>query len=155
MGRLGAGFVRSSPTDTLSMLKDLHNGVPLGYRAARRGHQTSADPGRLGIVSRSRRPVRRSARSWDWAPASSPAISTIPTAVRAGRVDHAWAEILPGAGWITFDRPIAVWRVQSDSVAAARGIAQAMPVTGSFVGMTDAFLGMTVEVDVSSRRPAA
>jgi hypothetical protein len=30
-----------------------------------------------------------------------------------------------------------------------------MPVTGSFVGMTDAFQGMMVEVDVTSRRLAA
>jgi hypothetical protein len=40
-------------------------------------------------------------------------------------------------------------------VAVARGIAQAMPVTGSFVGMTDAFQGMSVEVDVASTPQAA
>jgi hypothetical protein len=31
----------------------------------------------------------------------------------------------------------------------ARGIAEAMPVAGSFTGMTDAFQGMSVEVVVS------
>jgi hypothetical protein len=35
-------------------------------------------------------------------------------------------------------------------VAVARDIRQAMPVAGSFVGMTDAFAGMSVEVAVSS-----
>ena len=35
-------------------------------------------------------------------------------------------------------------------VAVARDIRQAMPVAGSFVGMTDAFAGMTVEVAVTA-----
>ena len=66
-GRLAAwarGFVRGAPTNTLAMLKDLHNGVPEWVRYQSReeeGTQNSlADPGtRLGIVPRSRRPVRR------------------------------------------------------------------------------------------------
>jgi hypothetical protein len=35
-------------------------------------------------------------------------------------------------------------------VAVARDIGQAMPVVGSFVGATNAFTGMSVEVTVSS-----
>jgi len=35
-------------------------------------------------------------------------------------------------------------------VDVARDIKQTMPVTGSFVGMTDAFAEMTVEVAVSA-----
>jgi transglutaminase-like putative cysteine protease len=63
---------------------------------------------------------------------------------------HAWAEIfVPGAGWITFNPTN---RGVGDSnlipVAVARDIAQAMPVAGSFTGMTDAFQGMSVEVIV-------
>jgi hypothetical protein len=35
-------------------------------------------------------------------------------------------------------------------VAVARHIGQAMPVTGSFTGMTDAFRDMRVEVSVAA-----
>jgi transglutaminase-like putative cysteine protease len=65
---------------------------------------------------------------------------------------HAWAEVfVPGAGWITFDPTNrSVGGANLIPVAVARGIQQAMPVSGSFVGMTDAFAGMTVEVAVRS-----
>ena len=35
-------------------------------------------------------------------------------------------------------------------MVVARDIAQAMPVSGSFIGDSDAFLGMTVSVEVTS-----
>lgn len=75
---------------------------------------------------------------------------------------HAWAEIyVPGAGWITFDptnRTVGGFNLIP--VAVARDIRQAMPVAGSFVGLTGAFQGMWVEVRVSehwrsARRPLA
>src|SRR4249919_2772199 len=46
-GRLTAwarGFVRSSPTDTLSMLKDLHNGVPEWVRYQSREEEGTQTP---------------------------------------------------------------------------------------------------------------
>ena len=65
---------------------------------------------------------------------------------------HAWAEIyVPGAGWITFDptnRSFGGFNLIP--VAVARDIRQAMPVVGSFVGRTDAFQGMSVEVSVTA-----
>ena len=75
----------------------------------------------------------------------------------SGGSTHAWAEIyLPGAGWITFDPTNrGVGGSNLIPVAVARGIAQAMPVTGSFVGMTDAFQGMSVEVEVAATPLAA
>jgi transglutaminase-like putative cysteine protease len=65
---------------------------------------------------------------------------------------HAWAEVyVPGAGGITFDPTNrSVGGFNLIPVAVARDIRQATPVTGSFVGMTDDFQGMSVEVLVTS-----
>jgi hypothetical protein len=65
---------------------------------------------------------------------------------------HAWAELyVPGAGWITFDPTNrSVGGFNLIPVAVVRDIRQAMPVSGSFVGMADAFAGMSVEVLVTS-----
>ena len=58
---------------------------------------------------------------------------------------------MPGAGWIIFDPTHrSVGGVNLIPVAVARDIRQTMPVAGSFVGMTDAFQGMSVEVQVTS-----
>jgi transglutaminase-like putative cysteine protease len=64
---------------------------------------------------------------------------------------HAWAEIfLPGAGWITFDPTNrGVGGFNLIPVAVGRVITQVMPLTGSFLGMTDAYHGMSVEVQVT------
>jgi transglutaminase-like putative cysteine protease len=54
---------------------------------------------------------------------------------------------VPGAGWITFDPTNrSVGGVNLIPVAVGRDIRQVMPVAGSFVGMSNAFLGMSVEV---------
>ncbi len=72
---------------------------------------------------------------------------------------HAWAEVfVPGAGWITFDPTNrSVGGANLIPVAVTRGIAQAVPISGSFVGGTDAFLSMNVavEVKVADRAAAA
>ncbi|TCT03917.1 transglutaminase family protein [Aquabacter spiritensis] len=75
---------------------------------------------------------------------------------RGAGATHAWAEVyLPGAGWIAFDPTNAL--VGTDHlvrVAVVRDPRQASPVVGTFSGSPTAFLGMDVEVFVSTRAPA-
>lgn len=65
---------------------------------------------------------------------------------------HAWAEVyLPCAGWVAFDPTNArMGEAHLVPVAVGRSIAQLSPVDGRYVGAADAFLGMTVEVTVST-----
>jgi len=155
------GFVRSNPTDTLSLLKDLSAGV-----SSRICYQSREDEG-------TQSPIETLNRGWgscrDFAVLFveaarclgfggrivsgyhyNPNLNSL-AANDAGST-HAWAEIYaPGAGWITFDptnRGIGGFNLIP--VAVARDIRQAMPVAGSFFGMTDAFLGMSVSVAVAA-----
>jgi transglutaminase-like putative cysteine protease len=163
-GRLRAwarAFVRSIPTDTLAMLKDLSAGVfdQISY-------QSREDEG-------TQSPIQTLDRGWgscrDFAVLFAEAVRTLGFGARivsgylynpnrdtvgssgAGST-HAWVEVyVTGAGWITFDPTNrSVGGFNLIPVAVARDIREVMPVVGSFVGMTDAFVGMTVEVVVSS-----
>jgi transglutaminase-like putative cysteine protease len=169
VGRLqhwARAFVRSNPTDTLSLLKDLSAGVPAWLN-----YQSREDEG-------TQSPVQTLDRGWgscrDFAVLFVEAARALGLGARivsgylynpdrnlvgsggAGST-HAWAEVyVPGAGWIAFDPTNrSVGGLNLIPVAVARDIRQTMPVAGSFVGMTDAFLGMSVEVDVVTLgRPA-
>ncbi len=162
-GRLQAwarAFVRGDPTDTLSLLKDLSAGVHAGIR-----YQSREDE---GVQS----PIETLDRGWgscrDFAVLFVEAARRLGFGARmvsgylykqdaeavgsdGGGSTHAWAEVyVPGAGWITFDPTNrSVGGANLIPVAVARDIRQAMPVTGSFVGMSDAFQRMTVEVRVA------
>jgi transglutaminase-like putative cysteine protease len=163
-GRLQAwaqSFVASSPTDTLSLLKDLCVGVP-GWV----GYQPRDDEG-------TQSPIETLDRGWgscrDFAVLFVEAARSLGFGARiisgylynpdniaegssgAGST-HAWAEVyVPGAGWITFDPTNrGVGGFNLIPVAVARDIGQAMPVTGSYAGTPDAFAAMTVEVSVSA-----
>jgi transglutaminase-like putative cysteine protease len=158
-------FVRGVQTDTLALLKDLGAGV-----SAWIAYQSRDDE---GVQS----PVETLDRGWgscrDFAVLFVEAARCLGFGARivsgylhgveqqflgpgvAGSTDagstHAWAEIyVPGAGWITFDPTNrSVGGANLIPVAVARDIRQAMPVTGSFIGASDAFLGMDVEVAVT------
>ena len=71
-----------------------------------------------------------------------------------GGATHAWAQIyLPGAGWVEFDPTNALVGGRNlIRVAVARDPSQAIPLAGSFTGTPDAFLGMTVEVEIKAER---
>jgi transglutaminase-like putative cysteine protease len=154
-------FVRSTPTDTLSLLKDIGAGVSQSIRYQSRE------------VEGTQSPMQTLDRGWgscrDFAVLFAEAVRTLGFGARivsgylhnpdqnligsndAGST-HAWAEVyVPGAGWITFDPTNrSVGSFNLIPVAVARDIRQAMPVVGSFVGATNAFAGMSVEVTVSS-----
>jgi transglutaminase-like putative cysteine protease len=157
-------FVRGTQTNTLAMLKDLSLGVS-GWI----NYQSRDDE---GVQS----PVQTLDRGWgscrDFAVLFIEAarclgfgariVSGYLHGVEAGAEGsrdngstHAWAEIyVPGAGWITFDptnRSVGGYNLIP--VAVARDIRQAMPVAGSFVGASDAFSGMDVEVEVEIAAP--
>ena len=164
LGRLrtwAQAFICSNPTDTLSLLKDLSAGV-----SAEIGYQSRDDEG-------TQTPVQTLDRGWgscrDFAVLFAEAARTLKFGARivsgyfynpdqqslgsngAGST-HAWAEVyVPGAGWITFDPTNrSVGGFNLIPVAVGRDIRLIMPVTGSFLGMTNAFQGMSVEVQVTS-----
>jgi transglutaminase-like putative cysteine protease len=153
-------FVGSSRTDTLSLLKDLSVGVTKWIR-----YQSRDDEG-------TQSPTQTLDRGWgscrDFAVLFVDAARSLgfgarivsgylynPDEAIVGSIGagstHAWAEVyVPGAGWITFDPTNrSVGGFNLIPVAVARHIRLAIPVAGSFVGMTDAFFGMSVEVRVT------
>lgn len=154
-------FVRSNPTDTLSLLKDINAGI-----LAWVSYQGRDDEG-------TQSPLQTLERRWgscrDLAVLFIEAVRMLGFGARivSGYLHkpdedivglegmgttHAWAEVyVPGAGWITFDPTNrTVGGVNLIPVAVGRNIQQVMPVAGNFVGMSDAFDRMSVAVCVSS-----
>lgn len=163
-GRLSAwaeGFVMQRPTDTLSLLKDLSNGV-----SARIAYQSREVEGTQG-------PLETLDRGWgscrDFAVLFAEAVRTLGFGARivsgylfdpardshgsagAGST-HAWVEVfVPGAGWIAFDPTNrAVGSGNLIPVAAARHIMQVAPVIGSFQGTGGELAQMDVQVSVEA-----
>lgn len=153
-------FIHSNPTDTLALLKDLGAGISqwIAYQSRDAGGTQT--------------PLQTLDRGWgscrDFAVLFIEAARSLGFGARivsgylhnpnqgvqisgAAGSTHAWAEVyVPGAGWITFDPTNrSVGGFNLIPVAVARDIRQAMPVAGSFVGASDAFIGMTVEVSVT------
>ena len=155
------GFIGGDPTDTLSLLKDLSASVAAQFRYQSRDDEGTQTP--VQTLDRGSGSCR------DFAVLFAEATRTLGFGARivsgylynpdqksigsggAGST-HAWAEVyVPGAGWITFDPTNrSVGGFNLIPVAVGRDIRLIMPVTGSFHGMTNAFQGMSVEVQVSS-----
>lgn len=67
---------------------------------------------------------------------------------RGGGATHAWCQVyLPGAGWVEFDPTNGIIGARDlIRVGVAREPRQAIPISGTFVGKKDDYLGMNVEV---------
>lgn len=152
-------FVMARPTDTLSLLKDIGNGITAAI-----SYQSRETEGTQG-------PLETLDRGWgscrDFAVLFAEAVRTLgfgarlvsgylfnPAANLVGSSDagstHAWVEVfVPGAGWIPFDPTNrSVGSSNLIPVAVARRIQQVAPVTGSFHGRHADLLSMDVTVDV-------
>lgn len=156
------GFVFGGSTDTLSLLKDLSAGV---FNQVR--YQSREQEGTQG-------PLETLDRGWgscrDMAVLFAEAARSLGFGARivsgylfnadtgsVGSADsgstHAWTEVfVPGAGWITFDPTNrSVGGFNLIPVAVSRSIEQVVPVSGSYSGLSQAFAGMSVEVNVAER----
>ncbi|SLN69546.1 Transglutaminase-like superfamily protein [Roseivivax jejudonensis] len=153
-------FVMARPTDALSLLKDISNGVTAAI-----SYQSRETEGTQG-------PLETLDRGWgscrDFAVLFAEAVRTLGFGARlvsgylfnpsgnevgtdASGSTHAWVEVfVPGAGWIPFDPTNrSVGSINLIPVAVARRIEQVAPVSGSFHGRPTDVLSMEVSVDVA------
>lgn len=152
-------FVMRRPTDTLSLLKDISNGITalISYQS----RETEGTQGPLETLDRGWGSCR------DFAVLFAEAARTLgfgarlvsgylfnPSGNDIGSAEsgstHAWVEVfVPGAGWIPFDPTNrSVGSTNLIPVAVARRIQQVAPVSGSFHGRSNDQLSMNVTVDV-------
>ena len=153
-------FVAGVGTDTLSLLKDIRNGVAAQIVYEERDDEAAQTP--VETLARGRGSCR------DFAVLFVDAVRSLGFGARivsgylydpdreavgstgAGST-HAWGEVyVPGAGWIMFDPTNrSVGGFNLIPVAVARHIRQTMPISGSFVGDAAAFEALKVAVTVA------
>jgi transglutaminase-like putative cysteine protease len=153
-------FVAGGRTDTLSLLKDVSNGVAAQIAYEEREDESAQTP--VETLARGKGSCR------DFAVLFVDAVRSLGFGARivsgylydpdryaigsAGTGStHAWAEVyVPGAGWIMFDPTNrSVGGFNLIPVAVARHIRQTMPVSGSFIGDAAAFEALDVAVTVA------
>jgi len=163
LGSWARTFVRSNPTDTSALLADLNTGV--GAAVSYQGRETEGTQTPVETLNRGCGSCRdlavlliEAARTLGFGARvvtgylySHSADDRSRPAIGIGAT-HAWADIyVPGSGWIAYD-PTNKTIGGSDliRVAVTRDISQAVPIAGSFVGAPNDYLGMDVDVSVTS-----
>lgn len=153
------GFVRSNPTDTLSLLKDLNAGIAQHVQYQDREVEGTQSPNETldrgwGSCRDFAVLFTEAARQLGFGARLVSGYLHDPNHDLVGSAEtgstYAWAEVfVPGAGWITFDPTNrSVGGGNLIPVAVGRDISQCTPVSGSFFGPKDHFLGMDVTVSV-------
>ena len=152
----------SGATNTLAMLTAMTHAIKdQGFQYAARANEGCQPPDEtLRLKSGSCRDFAllmiEAARSLGLAARFVSGYLYIPAADQNGNVGggetHAWVEVyLPGAGWMEFDPTNAiVGNRDLIRVAVVRDPKQAVPVAGSFIGAAGDYLGMQVDVRVTS-----
>jgi transglutaminase-like putative cysteine protease len=150
--------VRSNPTDTLALLKDLNAGVSATASYQAREDEGTQPPARtLDLGRGSCRDFAvlfvEAARALGFGARVVSGYIFNPSQPFGTGTTHAWAEVfVPGAGWITFDptnRQMGGFNLIP--VAVARDLNQAMPVSGTFTGGGGDQMSLTVAVRVTER----
>ncbi len=161
LGTWAEGFIRSNPTGTLALLADLNAGVGawVSYQSREaEGTQTPIESLNRGWGSCRDLAMLliEAARSLGFGARVVTGYLYNPSggghSTGAGTT-HAWADIyVPGAGWVAYDPTNGtIGGGNLIRVAVTRDISQAVPVAGSFVGASDDYLGMSVEVLVAQQ----
>jgi transglutaminase-like putative cysteine protease len=153
-------FVRTDgPTDTLAMLTAISRTIKREFVYVVRNEQGVQTPiETLQLGSGSCRDFAllmiEAARALGMAARFVSGYLRSPAAAgRAGdSATHAWVQIyLPGAGWTEFDPTNGiVGNRDLIRVAVVRDPSQAIPISGTWSGVASDFLGMTVDVTVTS-----
>jgi transglutaminase-like putative cysteine protease len=163
------GFVAGRQTDTLALLADLNSGIKAGFTYGARdeeGTQTALETIERGsgtcrdyafLMMEAARSLGFGAR-FVTGYLYDPKLDTGGDDGNQGAgATHAWCEIyLPGAGWIEYDPTNAIIGGEAlIRVAVTRDPSQASPISGSYDGELNDYLGMSIDVTVTSGRAAA
>lgn len=160
------GFVLGARTDTLSLLKDINEGIhgAIAYRL-REAEGVQAPLETLALGAGSCRDLAtlmaEAARRLGFGARLVSGYLHDPVGERTGSAGagstHAWLEIyLPGSGWIAFDPTNrSLGGVNLIPVAVCRDLRLAPPVAGGYVGPDGALIDLEVSVDVRDAGDAA
>ena len=152
-------FVLGDRTGTLALLADLNAGIAAQFRYQGRDEEGTQAP--LGTLDRGWGACRDFAVLFvdaaRWLGFGARLVSGYldTSQGRDGHYDkgatHAWADVfLPGAGWTAFDPTNGIVGDEGlIRIAVGREMGQIAPISGSFVGATDDYLDMSVEVTVT------